>query len=146
MKGVSDPLVAERIKETDVHRLFKFLTREYDYIIIDTQTVINGTLLDVLRLSDVILLVSEPSLESFLRSAHEFAVKTGLATKRVVRLMDAAEEAGAVGAAQNMLGEAVHALVERDKVKNVVEVFERVLPRDKIVVAEVSLQGAQLVT
>ena len=92
------------------------------------------------------LIQAKPSLENFLRSAREFAVKTGLATKRVVRLMDAAEEAGAVGAAQNMLGEAVHALVERDKVKSVVEVFERVLPLDKIVVAEVSLQGAQLVT
>lgn len=76
MKGVSDPLVAERIKETDVHKLFKFLTREYDYIIIDTQTVINGTLLDVLRLSDVIMLVSECSLESFSRISSLFYILT----------------------------------------------------------------------
>jgi len=91
-------------------------------------------------------ILAEPSLENFLRSCREFAEKTGLATKRVIRLMDAAEKAGAVGVAQNMLGEAVHALVEMDKVKSVVEVFERVLPSDKIVVAEVSLEGAQLVT
>ena len=91
-------------------------------------------------------ILTEPSLENFLHCCREFAEKTELATRRVVKLMTEAEEAGAVGAAQNMLGEAVHALVERNKVKNVVEVFERVLPRDKIVVAEVSLQGAQLVT
>jgi len=91
-------------------------------------------------------ILAEPSLENFLHSCREFAEKTGLATKRVVRLMTAAEKAGAVGAAQNMLGEAVHALVERDKAKSVVKVFERVLPPEKIVVAEVSLQGAQLVT
>jgi len=91
-------------------------------------------------------ILAEPSLENFLHSCRKFAQKTGLATKRVIKLMDAAEKAGAVGAAQNMLGEAVHALVKRDKVKNVVEAFERVLPPDKIVVAEVSLQGAQLVT
>jgi len=91
-------------------------------------------------------ILAEPSLENFLRSARMFAEKTGLATKRVIRLMNAAEKAGAVGAAQNMLGEAVHALVKKDKVKSVVEVFERVLPREKIVVAEVSLQGAQLAT
>jgi len=91
-------------------------------------------------------ILAEPSLENFLRSCREFAEKTGLATNRVIKLMSAAEEAGAVGAAQNMLGEAVHALVERNKVKSVVEAFERVLPPDKIVVAEVSLQGAQLVT
>ncbi|MCL4416714.1 MAG: AAA family ATPase [Actinobacteria bacterium] len=76
MKGVSDPLVAERIKETDVHKLFKFLTSEYDYIIIDTQTVINGTLLDVLRLSDVIMLVSEYSVESFSRISSLFYILT----------------------------------------------------------------------
>jgi len=76
MKGVSDPLVAERIKETDVHKLFKFLTSEYECIIIDTQTVINGTLLDVLRLSDVILLVSEHSLESFSRISNLFCILT----------------------------------------------------------------------
>jgi len=91
-------------------------------------------------------ILAEPSLENFMHSCKEFALKTGLATKRVIKLMTAAEEAGAVGAAQNMLGEAVHALVERDRVKSVVRAFEKVLPRDKIVVAEVSLQGAQLVT
>ena len=76
MKGVSDPLVAERIKEIDVHKLFKFLTSQYGCIIIDTQTVINGTLLDVLRLSDVILLVSEYSLESFSRISSLFCILT----------------------------------------------------------------------
>jgi len=91
-------------------------------------------------------ILAEPSLENFLHSCKEFAQKTGLATKRVIKLMHAAENAGAVGAAQNMLGEAVHALVERDKVKSVLSAFERVLPPDKIVVAEVSLSGAQLVT
>jgi pantoate kinase len=91
-------------------------------------------------------ILAEPSLENFMHSCKEFALKTGLATKRVKKLMMAAENAGAVGAAQNMLGEAVHALVKKDKVKSVAEPFEKVLPHDKIVVAEVSLQGAQLIT
>jgi len=91
-------------------------------------------------------ILSEPSLENFLHSCREFAEKTGLATERVKKLMTVAENAGAVGAAQNMLGEAVHAVVERDKVKSVTKAFERVLPPDKIVVAEVSLEGARLVT
>jgi len=91
-------------------------------------------------------ILAEPSLENFVHSCRDFAQKTGLATNRVINLMDAAERAGAVGAAQNMLGEAVHALVERDKVKSVLAAFERVLPPSKIVVAEVSLSGAHLVT
>jgi len=91
-------------------------------------------------------ILSEPSLENFLRASKEFAVKTGFATERVKRLMSSAESAGAIGATQNMLGEAVHALVKRDNVKGVVEAFGKVLPLNKIVVGEVSLQGAQLVT
>jgi len=91
-------------------------------------------------------ILAEPSLENFLHCSRDFAEKTGLATNRVVKLMEAAERAGAIGAAQNMLGEAVHALVERDKVKSVLAAFERVLPPSKVVVAEVSLSGAHLVT
>lgn len=91
-------------------------------------------------------ILAEPSLENFLGSCRQFAETTGLATKRVTKLMDTAEKAGAIGAAQNMLGEAVHALVKRDEVNSVLAAFERLLPRDKIVVAEVSLSGAQLMS
>jgi len=90
-------------------------------------------------------ILAEPSLENFLRSCRQFAETTGLATKRVTKLMDAAEKAGAIGAAQNMIGEAVHALVKKDKVNSVLAAFERLLPHNKIVVAEVSLSGAQLI-
>jgi len=76
MKGVSNPLIAERIKETDVQKLFKFLTGKYDYIIIDNQAIINGIQLDVLRLSDIILLISEHSLESFSRISNLFYILT----------------------------------------------------------------------
>lgn len=95
------------------------------------------------RTVDAIL--AEPSLENFLKASKEFAIKTGLATERVRKLMTTAEKAGAIGAAQNMLGEAVHALAEKDKVKSVVKAFEKALPSDKIVVGEVSLQGVCLV-
>ena len=90
-------------------------------------------------------IIAEPSLSNFLHSSREFAFKTRLATDRVKKLMDVAEEAGAVGAAQNMLGEAVHAVVEENKVKKVVQAFERFLPRNRIVVAKICLHGAQLV-
>ena len=91
-------------------------------------------------------ILSEPSLENFMRSCREFAIKTGLATDRVIELMTTAEKAGAIGAAQNMLGEAVHVLVQRDKAKNVIKVFEKFLAQDQIVVAEISLESAHLVT
>ena len=89
-------------------------------------------------------ILSNPSLENFLRSCREFAEKTGLVTERVRKLMDAAEEAGAVGAAQNMLGEAVHALVNADKMEAVLQVFKRQLPQERILTAKIDLQGARL--
>jgi pantoate kinase len=75
-----------------------------------------------------------------------FAETVGFTTDRVLKLMDEVEKAGAVGAAQNMLGEAVHALVERDKVKSVLKAFKKFLPRTKIFVAEVCPHGVQLAT
>lgn len=89
-------------------------------------------------------ILSNPSLRNFLRSCREFAEKTGLVTERVRKLIEAAEEAGAIGAAQNMLGEAVHALVKPDKVENVLQVFKRHLPQEKILKAKIDLQGARL--
>jgi len=90
-------------------------------------------------------IVADPSLDNFMHASKEFAVRTGLASDRVKQLIKLAEKHGAVGAAQNMLGEAVHALVTIDSVGRVVQAFESLLPREKIIVAEVDLQGARLV-
>lgn len=90
-------------------------------------------------------ILAEPSLENFMKASKEFAIKTGFATERVTRLIENAENAGAVGAAQNMVGEAVHALVLKDKVEGVVEVFKKVLPKEKTLVAKIDFRGAHLV-
>jgi len=86
----------------------------------------------------------EPSLENFLRASKEFAVKTGLATGRVKRLMASAEGAGAIGAAQNMVGEAVHALTTPENLDSVVQVFKKVLPDERVLAGRVDLQGVRL--
>ena len=88
-------------------------------------------------------IVADPSLENFMRASKEFAVKTRLTTDWVEQLIELAEKHGAVGAAQNMLGEAVHALVTVDSVGSVVQAFEKLLPKEKIIVAEIDLQGAR---
>jgi len=89
-------------------------------------------------------ILAEPSLENFLRASKEFAVKTGLATDRVKGLIAAAERAGAIGAAQNMIGEAVHALTTRENVEKVMQVFKKVLPNEKVLSGKVDLQGVRL--
>ena len=58
-----------------------------------------------------------PALENFLDCCWEFSEKAGLATDNVRQLVKLAKKAGAVGAAQNMIGEAVHALVLKENVE-----------------------------
>jgi len=89
-------------------------------------------------------ILSEPSLENFLNCCREFAEKTGFMTDHVRTLIRLAEKAGAVGAAQNMVGEAAHALTTLEDAENVVQAFKHVLPEDKILMARVDTQGARL--
>jgi predicted sugar kinase len=65
-------------------------------------------------------------------------------TERVRKLIELAEEAGAVGAAQNMVGEAVHALTTMGNAEKVAQAFKRVLPKKNVLVANVDIQGARL--
>jgi pantoate kinase len=89
-------------------------------------------------------ILAEPSLENFLDCCHDFAEKTGFMTDRLRELVKLAKKADSLGAAQNMVGEAVHALTTLENAENVVHAFKQVLPQEKILVAKVDLQGARL--
>ena len=90
-------------------------------------------------------ILSEPSLENFLACCRDFADKTGFMTEHVRTCIRLAEGAGAIGAAQNMVGEATHALTTLENAENVVQAFKRVLPQEKILVAQIDIQGARLI-
>jgi len=90
-------------------------------------------------------ILSEPSLENFLACCRDFAEKTGFMTERVKKLIKLAEKAGAIGAAQNMVGEAVHALTTSENAESVVQAFKQVLPHEKILIAKIDIQGARLI-
>jgi pantoate kinase len=88
---------------------------------------------------------AEPSLENFLDCCWQFAQEAGFATNRVKRLVSLAKKAGAIGAAQNMVGEAVHAVVLEENVSAVAEAFKQVLPEEGILVSKIDFEGARLV-
>lgn len=90
-------------------------------------------------------ILTEPTVENFMHCSLNFADKAGFITPRVKRLVKLAEKAGAVGVAQNMVGEAVHALVLEENTENIKEAFKQVLPNDKILTAKIDFQGARLV-
>jgi pantoate kinase len=90
-------------------------------------------------------ILAEPSVENFMECCRDFAEKAGFMTPRVRQLVKLAEKAGAVGAAQNMVGEAVHALALEENAGNIAEAFKQVLPNEKILTAKIDFQGARLV-
>jgi pantoate kinase len=90
-------------------------------------------------------ILAAPSLENFMAACKEFALGTGFATSHVQKLIELSETAGAIGAAQNMLGEAVHALVTVDSVEAVHEAFKKLLPEEKILIAKIDFQGARII-
>ena len=90
-------------------------------------------------------ILAEPSLENFMERCWEFAQKAGFATQNIQQLVASAKKAGAVGAAQNMIGEAVHALVLEENADLVAEAFKQTLPPQQVIVSRIDFQGARLI-
>ena len=91
-------------------------------------------------------ILDEPRLENFLTCCWDFAEQAGFVTDRVKQLAKLAKNAGAVGAAQNMVGEAVHAVTFEENALGVAEAFKKVLPKENILVSKLDFQGARLVS
>jgi pantoate kinase len=89
--------------------------------------------------------LAKPTLENFLDSCWLFAQKAGFTTPEVSKLVELAKTAGAVGAAQNMIGHAVHAIVKQEKASLIAEAFNQILPSTHIITSKIDLQGARLV-
>jgi pantoate kinase len=90
-------------------------------------------------------ILTDPSLENFLDRCWEFAEKAGFTNDGIRALVKAAKKAGAAGAAQNMIGEAVHAVVHEDNAESVTEAFKQTLPKEHVLVSRVDFQGARLI-
>ena len=90
-------------------------------------------------------ILDEPSLENFLACCLEFAEKTGFMTRHVKDLAQLAKRAGAVGAAQNMVGEAIHAVTPDENAETIAEAFRQVLPKQSILKSKIDFQGARLI-
>lgn len=90
-------------------------------------------------------ILAEPTVENFLEQCWNFSEKAGFATRNVRQLVKLAMKAHAIGAAQNMIGEAVHAVVLLENVEQVAEAFKQVLPSERVIVSKIDFQGARLI-
>ena len=60
-------------------------------------------------------IMDDPTPSSLLVHSRTFAERTGIASKYLLTLSDKAVEMGAIGATQNMIGNAIHCLVKRSQ-------------------------------
>ncbi len=92
----------------------------------------------------LILIRENPTIETFFKSCKEFAINTGLMSVLIKKMTEVAEENGALGATQNMIGDGIHAIVEPDFVTNVVLALGNYVNKEKIIVSDIDLNGPTL--
>ncbi len=67
LKGFPNPIIAENIKPEITGKMIEVIKKDYPLIVIDTQTVINGMILDFLKTSNLIFTITDYSIESLFR-------------------------------------------------------------------------------
>ncbi|MDW8021883.1 MAG: hypothetical protein RMI78_04550 [Nitrososphaerota archaeon] len=73
-------------------------------------------------------ILEDPTPENFLQKSREFALESGLATEGVREIFEEMEKLPTIGYAQNMIGEACHALVSRRDSRKIEERIRRAFP------------------
>ncbi len=88
---------------------------------------------------------AKPELRTFLSEARRFSEAIGFQTPTVSRLIEAMISAGAIGAAQNMLGEAVHGVVPEKKAARALKKLRKAFPTARVFVSHLDNRGVRLV-
>jgi pantoate kinase len=89
---------------------------------------------------------SDLRFESLLRAGHSFAEGLGTMTRGVERLVDAALEEGAMGASQNMVGNAMHAIVRDRNLESVASTLRSVAKGARIDSFRIGGRTAKILT
>jgi len=91
-------------------------------------------------------ILAEPTPKNLLKESRLFAEKTGLATAGLLKLCDKALAAGAIGSSANMIGNAVHCLVEKDQYPKFIERFEAVIPKGSLFESDLIQSGPRILS
>ena len=88
--------------------------------------------------------LGDPTPANLLEQSRLFAEKTGIATQKLLRLCNKAVEIGALGATQNMIGNAIHCLVRKEKAEKFTRSFQKYVTVNSIFVTELIQSGPTL--
>ncbi|MFN3621795.1 MAG: hypothetical protein ACK4TI_02795 [Nitrososphaerales archaeon] len=123
-------------------RLFDFDSSGYRFVSVVFGAVDKASILSSERRKKIVnkwgrrvleAILDEPTPANLLKQSLLFAEKTGIATRDLLDLAHYIQRSGAEGAAQNMIGRAVHSVVAVNRVAQVVRGLRHLLPFAKIV-------------
>lgn len=83
-------------------------------------------------------ILSEPTPQAFLRNAKEFALETDLCGGRVRNMLKFIEKQDVMGAAQNMVGNAIHALTHGGRAEELAAAVKAEFPQAIVTVSNVA--------
>jgi pantoate kinase len=82
---------------------------------------------------------------NFMTASRAFADTLALMSRETAELADLMENAGAIGATQNMLGQAVHAIAEEDQAESILRIVRRRFPKIQAFSCRLDFIGARIV-
>jgi len=86
-------------------------------------------------------ILRDPTPKNFMKNCRRFALKAGFMSGRVKILLEQLDETHIIGATQNMIGEAVHSLVEEKYLDEILKVYLKFFHQDEIIVSKVDELG-----
>jgi len=86
-------------------------------------------------------ILANPTPECFMKLCNKFANKVGFLSERIADVLEKVIDAGALGATQNMIGDAFHALVDVDSVDSVIQSVAHLFPPNALLVSHVTCNG-----
>lgn len=89
-------------------------------------------------------ILDDPTPSSLLFHSRRFAEDSGIGSRDLLKLADWAVKCGAVGATQNMIGNAIHCLVERKRRKTFISRFETHVTKNNLFETNLVQSGALL--
>jgi len=89
-------------------------------------------------------IMSDLRPHNFMRASKKFAYGLGLMSPQTARIIEVMEAAGAIGATQNMLGQAVHAIANEDVARSVLAAVKRRFPSVQAFSSSLDFAGARL--
>jgi pantoate kinase len=91
-------------------------------------------------------ILENPTPATLLAESRLFSEKTGLATPKLLKLSDKAVDFGAIGAAPNMIGNAIHCLVEKSTRERFMKKFSEFVPKEFLFESGLTQSGPRIIS